>query len=249
MVPLSTPSAALLIVAAGEGSRLAAGEGSRLGAACHKALVPLGGRPLVEHSLRRLLARPELDPAVLVGHPDDRAALGNLAAALPRPPRVVDGGARRQDSVLAGLRALLALEGAPEIVLVHDAARPFVPASAVPELIVRAEQTGAAILALPVVDTIKEARADRPDSAARTLDRERLWAAQTPQAFRRAELLALLEQAEAERRTVTDEAALYEAAGRAVAFVAGSRLNFKLTTPADLALAEAVLAAGHERMP
>jgi 2-C-methyl-D-erythritol 4-phosphate cytidylyltransferase/2-C-methyl-D-erythritol 2,4-cyclodiphosphate synthase len=241
MVPLSTPSAALLIVAAGEGSRLGAGR--------RKALVPLGGRPLVEHSLRRLLALPELAPVVVVGHRDDRAALEDLAASLPRPTRIVDGGARRQDSVLAGLRALRDEAGAPELVLVHDAARPFVPAGAIPELIVRAAQTGAAILALPVVDTIKEARADRPDCAGRTLERERLWAAQTPQAFRRAELLALLEQADAERRSVTDEAALYEAAGRAVAFVTGSRLNFKLTTPADLALAEALLTAGPERIP
>ena len=239
MVPLTDGRAALLVVAAGEGSRL--------GGAHRKALVPLGGRPLVEHSLRRLLALPELSPVVLVGHRDDRAALGDLAAALPRALLVVDGGARRQDSVLAGLRALPAT--APELVLVHDAARPFVPVGAIPELVVRAQQTGAAILAVPVVDTIKEARDDRPELCARTLARERLWAAQTPQAFRRDELRALLEQAAAEQRTVTDEAALYEAAGRAVAFVAGSRLNFKLTTPADLALAEALLAAGHERTP
>jgi|RhiMethySRZTD1v2_1073278.scaffolds.fasta_scaffold111222_2 2-C-methyl-D-erythritol 4-phosphate cytidylyltransferase len=239
MVPLTDARAALLVVAAGEGSRL--------GAARRKALVPLGGRPLVEHSLRRLLLLPGLAPVVLVGHRDDRAELGALAAALPRAPLVVDGGARRQDSVLAGLRALPA--GAPEIVLVHDAARPFVPVAAIPELIVRAQQTGAAILAVPVVDTIKEARDDRPDCVARTLPRERLWAAQTPQAFRRDELRALLEQADAQQRTVTDEAALYEAAGRAVAFVAGSALNFKLTTPADLALAEALLAAGLERIP
>jgi len=229
--------AALVIVAAGEGSRLAAGR--------RKALVALGGRPLVEHSLRRLLGLPALDPVVLVGHADDRAALEGIAATLPRKPIVVAGGARRQDSVLAGLAALPA--SAPDLVLVHDAARPFVPVAAIAELIAAARATGAAILALPVVDTIKEADAVRPGHAARTLDRQRLWAAQTPQAFRRSELAALLEAAGREGRAVTDEAALYEAAGRSVAFVTGSRLNFKLTTPADLALAEALLAAGHER--
>ena len=239
MVPLSGERAALIVVAAGEGSRL--------GSDRRKALVTLGGRPLVEHSLRRLLSLPELGPFVLVGHRDDRAALAWMAADLPRLPILVDGGARRQDSVLAGLRALP--DEAPELVLVHDAARPFVPVAALPELIARAHQTGAAILAVPVVDTIKEAHADEPGRAGRTLDRERLWAAQTPQAFRRRDLLTLLERAASDARAVTDEAALYEAASRAVAFVTGSRLNFKLTTPADLALAEALLAAGHERMP
>lgn len=241
MVPLSEPQAALLVVAAGEGTRLGAG--------CRKALVPLGGRPLVEHCLRRLLSLPELRPLVLVGHRDDRAVLTELASRVSPAARaiLVEGGARRQDSVLAGLRALP--DDAPELVLVHDAARPFVPLAAIPELIVRARESGAAILAARVVDTIKESRAETPALAARTLERERLWAAQTPQAFRRHELAALLEQAAAQSRTVTDEAALYEAAGRAVAFVEGSRLNFKLTTPADLALAQALLASGHERTP
>jgi 2-C-methyl-D-erythritol 4-phosphate cytidylyltransferase len=239
MVTPGDARAALVVVAAGEGSRLGAG--------CRKALVPLGGRPLIEHGLARLLSLPALGPVVLVGHRDDHAALTAIAAAFSPPPMVVDGGARRQHSVLAGLRALPT--EAPELVLVHDAARPFVPVGAIPELIVRARQAGAAILAVPVVDTIKEAHADRPDSAGRTLARERLWAAQTPQAFLRQPLQLLLEQAAREQRDVTDEAALYEAAGRAVAFVTGSQLNFKLTTPADLALAEALLAAGHERTP
>lgn len=225
-----TRSAALIVVAAGEGRRLGQGR--------HKALVPLDGRPLVEHTLRRLLAVPELTPVVLVGHPDDRAPLTALLAGLPRPVRLVDGGARRQDSVRAGLAALESKAG---VVLVHDAARPFVPVEALPALIDAATEDGCAILAVPVADTIKATDPGRPDHVARTLPRDDLRAAQTPQAFRGDALRERLRHAEAEGHTVTDEARLFEAAGRPVRLVPGSRLNFKITTEDDLRLAEALL--------
>lgn len=215
---------------------VAAGTGSRLRAAQHKALVELAGSPLVEHTLRRLLAASVKGPLVLVAHADDRSALEALAATLPTPVCVVTGGARRQDSVSAGLAAL-----PPEVnlVLVHDAARPFVPLDALPGLVDAAARSGAALLASPVADTIKRARAD--ETVAETVDRSELRAAQTPQAFRREELETLLAEAESAGAGVTDEAALFEAAGRTVVLVPGSRLNFKLTTPEDLALARALL--------
>ena len=221
---------------------VAAGAGSRLGAAQRKALVPLGGRPLVEHALRRLLAVEWLAPVVLVGHPGDRAALAALLARLPRPVTLVDGGERRQDSVLAGVRALPA---ATDVVLVHDAARPFVPVERLAELAAAARTLGAALLAVSLADTTKQTRADDPARSGGTLDRSRLRAAQTPQAFRRGELVALLERAG--ERSVTDEAALFEAAGLAVGFVEGSARNFKITTADDLGLAEALLAAEPHR--
>ena len=226
--------AALIVVAAGAGTRLQAPR--------RKALVPLGGQPLVEHALRRLLALDWLAPVVLVGHPGDRAELAALLARLPRPVTLVDGGERRQDSVLAGVRALPA---EAEIVLVHDAARPFVPVDRLAELAAAARSLGAALLAMPLADTIKQTRADDPQRSGGTLDRARLRAAQTPQAFRRAELVALLERAA--ERVVTDEAALFEAAGFAVGFVEGSARNFKITTADDLGLAEALLAAEPHR--
>ncbi len=218
---------------------VAAGTGSRLGAARHKALVRLGGRPLLEHALLRLLKLPWLDPVVLVVHAEDRAEVEALAAHWPRPVSLVAGGARRQDSVQAGLRALG--DDAPPIVLVHDAARPFVPVDALAALADAAAAHGAALLTQPLADTIKQVRGARVET---TLPREALHAAQTPQAFRRRELLERLQRAQAEGRTVTDEAALYEADGAPIACVPGSARNFKITTPADLALAQATLQAG-----
>ncbi|HTE06034.1 MAG TPA: 2-C-methyl-D-erythritol 4-phosphate cytidylyltransferase [Planctomycetota bacterium] len=244
---MNAERAALLVVAGGTGSRLGAG--------LHKALVPLAGRPLVEHCLLRLLALEELEPVILVGHRDDREALAAILARLPRPVTLVDGGKLRQDSVAAGLAAL---PRDTELVLVHDAARPFVPVDRIAPLVACARRTGAALLAISVADTIKEAQpvdATRAGPAgagaraggesplvARTLPRGRLWAAQTPQAFAVAPLGRLLAEAAARGIAVTDEASLFEAAGLPVALVEGSRLNFKITDPEDLALAQALLA-------
>lgn len=226
------PPAALIVVAAGTGSRL--------GASVHKALVCLDGRPLVEHTLRALLAEPALEPVVLVGHPADRAELSALLSRLPRSVTLVDGGARRQDSVARGLAALP--DSAPEVVLVHDAARPFVPRASLPTLVREASLHGCALLAVPVADTIKRARPDRPSDSAGTVPRDDLRAAQTPQAVSRSQLTALLAAAERDGISVTDEAGLFESAGLTVRFVEGSRTNFKVTTEEDLALARALLA-------
>jgi 2-C-methyl-D-erythritol 4-phosphate cytidylyltransferase len=231
---MATERAALVVVAAGAGQRL--------GASRRKALVPLGGRPLVEHALRRLMGLPWLQPVIVVGHADDRAELAALLARLPRPAVLVDGGARRQDSVLAGVRAV---PDDVDVVLVHDAARPFVPLERLAELAACARRLGAALLAVPLADTVKQVRDDDPTRCAGTLPRERLRAAQTPQAFRRAELVARLAGAGA--REVTDEVALFESTGLAAGFVEGSTRNFKVTTPQDLALAEALLGAESHR--
>jgi len=231
---MASERAALVVVAAGAGQRL--------GAARRKALVPLGGRPLVEHALRRMLTLAWLEPVVVVGHPDDRTELSALLARLPRPVGLVDGGARRQDSVLAGVRAV---PSGADVVLVHDAARPFVPLERLAELAGRARELGAALLAVPLADTVKQTRADDATRSGGTLQRDRLRAAQTPQAFRRGELMSLLERAGA--RDVTDEAALFESSGFAVGFVEGSSRNFKITTAEDLALAEALLAVESHR--
>ncbi|MGQ0553295.1 MAG: 2-C-methyl-D-erythritol 4-phosphate cytidylyltransferase [Planctomycetota bacterium] len=232
--------AALIVVAAGQGARLGRPE--------HKALAPLAGRLLVEHALATLLDLAWLDPVVLVGHADDVQELERLVAKLPRAVRVVAGGARRQDSVAAGLDALVAPPApTPEWVLIHDAARPFPPCEALAELLTQAHRRGAALLAWPVSDTIKLARQQRDASGTalveRTVPRDVLWSAQTPQAFRRVELRALLRDAESRGAAVTDEAALYESSGREIALVPGSPLNFKVTTPQDLELAHALLMA------
>lgn len=217
---------------------VAAGVGRRLRTARHKALAPLGadGASLVELTLRHLLKVETLDPVVLVGHADDRAELGAVIARLPRPVVHVDGGARRQDSVAAGLAALPPVEH----VLVHDAARPFVPLEALPKLVDALKEAECALLAIPVADTLKAA--GNENQVQRTVDRDGLWAAQTPQAFRTEVLRELLAKAAQEGQTVTDEASLFEHAGRTVRIVEGSRLNFKITTGEDLEIARALLA-------
>jgi 2-C-methyl-D-erythritol 4-phosphate cytidylyltransferase/2-C-methyl-D-erythritol 2,4-cyclodiphosphate synthase len=225
---------------------VAAGAGRRLGGPVRKALVPVAGKPLVEHALRALLGAPWIAPIVVVAHPEDLDTLGRVLEGLPRPARLVEGGARRQDSVRAGLAAL---PDDTDLVLVHDAARPFVPVGALAALVEAAAEHGAAILAMPVADTIKSVGAGTSPTIDKTLPRDRLWAAQTPQAFRRSELLALLEAADENGVSVTDEAALYESDGRRVACVTGSRLNFKVTTADDLRLAEALLQGASGRTP
>jgi 2-C-methyl-D-erythritol 4-phosphate cytidylyltransferase len=162
------------------------------------------------------------------------------ARALLAPVRkllaVVQGGARRQDSVLAGLKE--APEGFDGVVLVHDAARPLVEVSLVEAVARAAAETGAALPVLPVVDTVKRVR---DGLVVETLDREELGSAQTPQGFRLALLVEAYEAAFRDRLTVTDEAMAVERRGAPVRALPGSPRNRKITTPEDLAWAEGVL--------
>ncbi len=154
---------------------------------------------------------------------------------------VVAGGARRQDSVAAGLKAL---PREASVVVVHDGVRPFVTAEMVSAVVGGAEEVGAAVTAVSAADTIK-----RVDGGVvvETLKRDGLFCVQTPQAFSRGVLAEALERAEAEGVVGTDEAALVERLGRPVRVVPGSRYNLKVTTPEDWALAEMVLRAEDDR--
>jgi 2-C-methyl-D-erythritol 4-phosphate cytidylyltransferase/2-C-methyl-D-erythritol 2,4-cyclodiphosphate synthase len=218
---------------------VAAGAGTRFGGATPKQFHPLLGRPVIRR------AADCLAPYVALLQPVGPAAPIEAAlAGLPHLPPVA-GGETRQASVLAGLEALAA--HAPEIVLVHDAARPIVPAGTVPSLLAALEGAPGAIPALAVADTLK--RGNGAGAIAATVPREGLFRAQTPQAFRFAELLRLHREAahrEAAHReaagAATDDAALFEAAGLAVALVAGSEDNIKITLPEDLARAARALA-------
>ena len=208
----------------------AAGAGTRLGTGRPKALHELAGEPLLGHAVRRLRACPSIGPVVVAAPPADVAA---VQALLPEV-LVVAGGAERQDSVAAGLAAL-----PPEVdlVLVHDAARALVPIDVI-EAVVAALRAGAqaVVPVLPVADTLKQVAPD--GTVVRTVSREDLRAVQTPQGFRR----AVLEAAHrASSGSLTDDAGLVEAAGVTVQTVPGSPLAFKVTTPFDLLVAEAVL--------
>jgi 2-C-methyl-D-erythritol 4-phosphate cytidylyltransferase/2-C-methyl-D-erythritol 2,4-cyclodiphosphate synthase len=212
---------------------VAAGSGSRLGRSLPKALVPLAGRTLLDRALDAAAAAGFA--RIAVAAPPDR--LDEITRLLGPRAAVVAGGATRSESVRRAVSALAPAAG--DVVAVHDAARPLVTADEIRAVVDEAERTGAAAAAMPSVDTIKRA-AD--GTVLETLDRGQIWGAATPQAFRGDILQRALDQADA-----TDEAAQCERLGIPVRLVAVSRLAFKITTPEDLELAEAILAARGKR--
>ena len=224
---------------------VAAGSGERLGAGIAKALVLLNGRPLVEWAAVALSDHPLVDSVVVVAPADCLPAVRGLLAQLPLGNlQVVAGGATRQRSVQAGLAAI---DPAAELVLIHDAARPLVPAAVIDRVIAAlAGGAGAVIPVLPVVDTVK--RVDAAGLVVATVDRSSLRAVQTPQGFRRAVIEAAHAVGPDGAGTATDDASLVEAAGGTVSTVAGSELSMKITTPHDLRLAE-LLAVGLAAAP
>ena len=213
---------------------VAAGRGDRLGSSIPKQLLDLGGRTLLQRSVAAFDAHARVREIVVVLPADLVAEGAALVGETTRPCRFVAGGARRQDSVSCGLRAL-----AEEIdlVLVHDAARPFADGPLIDRVIAAAERVGAAVPLIPVRDTVKRLDPGR-GTVNETIPRDDIGLAQTPQGFRRAvlhEAIALGEQGIA----ATDEAMLAERAGHAVAVVAGDAGNVKITTAADLTAARA----------
>ncbi len=218
----------------------AAGVGSRMGSDCPKQYLTLEGLPLLHHSLGALLRHPGIDSVAVALHPEDHWADTVPILADHRVIRVA-GGAERADSVLAGLDALVAQASDRDWVLVHDAARPCLSERDLQDLIkqVIASGTGA-ILAQPVVDTLKRAEADAKVSS--TVDRTGLWRAQTPQMFRFGALRESLRQALSAGLAITDEASAMEWAGHPVQLVEGSPSNLKVTVADDLALAAFYLA-------
>ncbi|MCQ8278660.1 bifunctional 2-C-methyl-D-erythritol 4-phosphate cytidylyltransferase/2-C-methyl-D-erythritol 2,4-cyclodiphosphate synthase [Acetobacteraceae bacterium KSS8] len=208
---------------------LAAGTGSRYGTALPKQFVSLAGRAVIRHAAEALL--PHVSLLLPVGDAAMLAeALDGLGAGVIRP--AVPGGATRQNSVLAGLEALDRLPAAekPDLVLVHDGARPFVPAAVTRRVIEALEKQDGAIPCVVVADTLKR---NRDGLIAETVSREGLVRAQTPQGFH-FPLLLSLHRAAAEAADATDDAALLERAGRAVALVQGDEDNIKLTYEEDL---------------
>jgi 2-C-methyl-D-erythritol 4-phosphate cytidylyltransferase len=219
----------------------AAGSGTRFGGALPKQFIELAGAPILVHTLRRFVACAEIGAAVVALPVDKVTEIQEQIKtfALRKPIFCVNGGAERSDSIFNALAAVADLK--PEIVAVHDAVRPFVTPAQIAAVIAKAKEVGAAILALPATDTIKEV-----DNGLiqRTLDRRRIWRAQTPQAFGYDLLLRANEEARAAglpSALTTDDALLVERLGVPVAVVEGSPHNIKITTPEDLVLAETLL--------
>jgi 2-C-methyl-D-erythritol 4-phosphate cytidylyltransferase len=224
----------------------AAGRGERLGPGAPKALRTLAGVPVLVHAVRGLLAARRLDLIVVVAPAAEVASVQGLLAGLARPGEqilVVPGGASRQESVASGLAAVPA---DIEIVLVHDAARALTPAPLVAAVLDAVLNGADAVIpVLPVADTIKSVD-DAGTTVTATVDRSKLRAVQTPQGFRR----SVLAKAHASSPLsadgspgATDDAGMVESLGLPVAAIPGHVEAFKVTTPFDLVLAEAVLAA------
>jgi 2-C-methyl-D-erythritol 4-phosphate cytidylyltransferase len=217
----------------------AAGRGTRVGGECPKQYLPLAGRPLLLHTLERLAAHPRIDGLLVVLSAADRHWPG-LTVLNGKPIFGATGGAERCDSVLAGLMALPQTVAAVDFVLVHDAARPCVRLSDIDRLLALGMQGDGGLLGAPLRDTLK--RADAADHSVLTEPREQRWRAFTPQMFRRAPLVAALRDAARRGVCVSDEAMAMEQAGFAPRLVEGAEDNLKVTTAADFALAEFLLA-------
>lgn len=218
----------------------AAGSGRRFGGEVPKQYLHAAGKPLIEHALDALLAHPRIHGAVVaLAEGDDRWP--GWVSLHGKPVVTCIGGGERADSVLAALRALPEAVADDALLLVHDAARPNLRADDIDKLIdAAAACTDGAILAAPVRDTLK--RADAGVRIAATEPRDGLWRALTPQAFRRDLLLRALDAAQAAGAAITDEAMAVERLGLRPGLVEGREDNLKVTTPADLALVEFLLA-------
>ena len=216
---------------------VAAGRGSRSGEGIPKQYRHLAGHSAIHRSLKLLVGIAELNTIQVVIHPDDLNLYNDVAVEFGLPPPVF-GGSTRQESVLAGLMALEAAD--PDYVLIHDAARAFATPALIRRAIEAGRETGAAIPALPVIDTIKAVDAD--GVILRTVDRNELRAVQTPQAFAFKPLLDAHRRAQREgRNDFSDDSALAEWAGLTVSTFPGEATNIKLTTPDDFTRAEAML--------
>ena len=220
----------------------AAGSGSRLAGALPKQYATLAGRPMLWHAVAAV-CRPPVETVFVVLTPGDTAFSGcDWSAFAGRLEPLYCGGETRRDSVFNGLVAAMAAVQADDWVLVHDAARPCLPAADLGRLIAecREDQIGG-ILAMPVADTVKRVAKDEAGAqrVAGTEDRAQLWLAQTPQMFRAGLLAEALGKAPV---TVTDESSAVEAMGLRPRLVLGSRENLKVTYAEDLAIAESILA-------
>lgn len=215
---------------------LAAGKGKRMEAGENKQFINLDGKPLIIHTLTVFEKDPWCKSMVLVTNQLERERMEQLLDNYPFHKRVimVDGGNERQDSVLQGLRAVKEQSG---IVFIHDGARPFVQQDRLHELAEVAKEKKAALLAVPVKDTIKKVDGDKLT----TLDRSVLWAAQTPQAFQFEVVYRAHEEARKKGFIGTDDASLVEKIGLSVTIVEGNYTNIKLTTPEDIEQANSII--------
>ena len=231
-----------IIVAAGKGTRMAAAALARSGvpggAGVDKLWLEVAGRPVVAHTWKKFNDAPCVDEIILVVRDGMQSHFTELAAKyhFQKPFRLVAGGVERQDSVWNGLAAV---SPATEIVAIQDAARPCTSAELIAATIAAARETGAAVAAQPVADTIKETADGKIIS--RTVDRSKLWAVQTPQTFRVEVIRRAIAAAREKKLVLTDDTAACELIGQPVELVKSASPNPKVTVPADLPFVESLL--------
>ncbi|MBS4193387.1 2-C-methyl-D-erythritol 4-phosphate cytidylyltransferase [Bacillus sp. FJAT-49705] len=214
----------------------AAGQGKRMGAGKNKILLELNQLPIIIHTLRVFEMDEDCEGIILAVNPQDEDEMKSLLDKhqITKVTSFVSGGKERQHSIYNALKQV----GQEGIILVHDAARPFLDKNLLRSLIEAAKTSGAAILGVPVKDTVKKATGN---FVAETVERTSLWAVQTPQAFRFSILFEAYRKAEEDNFLGTDDASLVERLGKDVVIVEGSYDNIKLTTPEDLYFAEAII--------
>jgi len=215
----------------------AAGMGTRMKSASPKQFLSLAGVPILVHTLRKFSRSPSVSMAIV---PMRESDIASFEPVLEREgllgfARLVPGGIHRQDSVYSGFQEV---DPKTEVVIVHDAVRPFVPLESIDSVIAEAHSSGAAILAIPCTDTIKQI--DKTHVVT-TLPRDKIVLVQTPQAFRYSLLKEGFERARAENFYATDESCLVERLGHQVTVLRGSESNIKITKPSDLPLAELLI--------
>ena len=217
---------------------VAAGKSERMGSNTDKAFLSLGARPVVAWSLLAFEQCLDIDQIILVIRKDQVLAAKSVAQmfGISKLKTIVAGGGRRQDSVQNGMKAM---DPETRVVIVHDGARPCVTPELISETIKCAKRNGCGIAASRVWDTIKFV--ERGSTVDHTVDRTKLWAVQTPQAFNADLLRRAYREVEAQKVTVTDEASAVELIGEPVRLVEGPRPNIKITTAEDLPLAAAAL--------
>jgi 2-C-methyl-D-erythritol 4-phosphate cytidylyltransferase len=221
----------------------AAGTGVRMGGGIPKQFLSLEGVPIFVHTLRKFAASEAIDDIFLALRPEDmeRAQIDVEREHLAKPVRLLGGGATRQETV-AG--ALAEAPSSTEVVVVHDAVRPFIELALIQRVVEAARKDGAAILGIPSVDTVKQVERQ---SILGTIPRERIVLAQTPQAFRYAIIQEAFARAAADEFAGTDESSLVERLGYPVTVLMGSDRNIKITKPSDLPLARLYIAQEREQ--
>ena len=219
----------------------AAGRGERMGSPTKKQFLPLCGLPVIIHTLTVFQRSALVEDILCVTSKEDLRFLERLLAehALTKVTRVLPGGERRQDSVRSAVDFLEEQGHPDDIVMVHDGVRPLVTLSLIQEIICAAEKYGGGVAALPVTDSLKEVSADR--LILKSVEREKIWSMQTPQAFRLSLLIEAYRKAARDGFRGTDEAMLVERIGAPIHCVQGSSENIKITTASDLKWAEFLL--------